>query len=106
MPAKKSAKKPTKKPAQKRWVVLGQHDANSPAEYVKTADTYEEALVLAGKYWTNSDLNFDPKRKGPFWVDPAGGYDERVEIVREKGKITSVMHAEGEGPCVEIIQED
>lgn len=99
-----SAKKSTKSKSTKRWIVLGKHDANSPAEYAKTADSYEEALMLAGKYWSNSDLNFDPKRKNPFWVDPTVGYDERVEIVRRRGKIESVMHAEGEGPCIEILE--
>lgn len=98
----KAMKKPTRK-----WVVLGYHDMGaSGAEYVKTADTYEAAVLLAGKYWQNRGLDFDITRKDPFWVDPKVGYDTNVEITRKRGKIESVMHADGEGPFIEIRLED
>lgn len=66
--------------------------------------TYEDVLKKAGKYWSQCDLNFDETRKDPFYVDPASGYSDDVHTHFVSGKVRSVMHAGGEGPCVDILR--
>lgn len=66
--------------------------------------TYDDVLAEAGKYWSQHDLNFDITRKDPFYVDPSSGYNDDVHTHFVASRVRSVMHAGGEGPCVDILR--
>jgi len=93
------------KSATKRWIVLCCHDAGSPPEKARCFDEYSDALAWAGEYWKMRDLQFDPKRKDPFFVSPESGYTETVHTTLDKGKVFHVSHADGDGPDITIMRE-
>lgn len=85
------------------FVAICRHDATSEINDVYVG-TYDEVLAKAGKYWKQSDLDFDETRKDPFYVEHDSGYNESVHTHRIAGKVRSVMHADGEGICIDILR--
>lgn len=85
------------------YVAVCRHDGMSEINDVYVG-TYEEVLAEAGKFWQRSDLSFDATRKDPFYVDPASGYNDDVHTYFVSDKVRSVMHASGDGMCIDILR--
>ena len=88
-----------------RYVAMCKHDSAAPPSKVFVG-TYEEVLAKAGKFWESYDGLFDITKspKEMFSVEP-DTIDEDIEVCVEKGEVTYFSHANGEGPCIEIVKE-
>jgi hypothetical protein len=94
------------KPPKTVFVIIMQHNATADKK-VEVAKKWSDALAIAGKYWESYDGFFDPNEsKEPFQMnlddlahDP---YYCPLEVHMKNGKSLSLIHCDGEGPCIEI----
>lgn len=91
------------KTTEKPFVAICRHDATGEIDTVYVG-TYDEVLAKAGKFWKARDLDFDDSRKDPFYVKPESGYNDEVCTSWVGNKVHSVMHAGGDGPCINIVR--